>query len=327
MPGMDLEHCTYGWDIEGMLLTVRGNNGDEEYQYTREVPRRFRHAQVTFESLTLGNLIVSVKVKRVAMGSRSYQNSHLKRELENSNEQRSRREVTEMVASYLTALTLDTVVLDQGNDVANTDASSYLKTLSILDIGTRDGLLLQKLARNGFSQLTGTDSSDEAVKAAQQLAKCNGFPSINFLFEDNMNASVNNVSLRDWGLLEMVDDILKTNLKGQFCLINDIETLDAIGQLHDGPVKRITYWETVSRLVAPGGLVVITTFCHTRDQLVQEVEKFNQLKARTPQETKAPGETKSCNSRIFSYVDHTYPTFNSGGSAGSRVATVAFMRS
>ena len=64
MPGMDLEHCTYGWDIEGTLLTVRGNNGDEEYRYTPKVPRRFRHGQVTFESLTLGYLIVSVKVKR-----------------------------------------------------------------------------------------------------------------------------------------------------------------------------------------------------------------------------------------------------------------------
>lgn len=58
---------------------------------------------------------------------------------------RSDWEVNEMVASFLTALSLDKVVLDPGNDV-----SSYIKTWSILDIGTGDGLLLQKLARMGY---------------------------------------------------------------------------------------------------------------------------------------------------------------------------------
>lgn len=63
------------------------------------------------------------------------------------------REVTEMVASYLTALSLDKVVVNHGNARANTNntnASLFLKTWNVLDIGTGDGLLLQELARIGY---------------------------------------------------------------------------------------------------------------------------------------------------------------------------------
>lgn len=63
---------------------------------------------------------------------------------------------------------------------------------------------------------------------------------------------------------------------------------------------------------------------------MQEVENFNQSKASTLQETETPGEPEEyTNGPIFSYVDHirTYPTFMFGGSVGSRVATVAFVRS
>lgn len=77
--------------------------------------------------------------------------------------------------------------------------------------------------------------------------------------------------------------------------------------------------------------MVINSCNHTREELVKEFENFNQLKASTPKETQAPKETESYkNSCIFSYVDHIrtyYPTFIAGGSVGSRVATIAFMRS
>ncbi|GJR71982.1 hypothetical protein Tco_0084347 [Tanacetum coccineum] len=69
MPGMKLDECSYGWDVEGLSLTIRGDNGEYELRYTPEVPKRFRHGKVTFDSLAKGNLVVSVK-------ARSYHNRH-----------------------------------------------------------------------------------------------------------------------------------------------------------------------------------------------------------------------------------------------------------
>ncbi|KAL4579463.1 hypothetical protein LXL04_015611 [Taraxacum kok-saghyz] len=48
----------------------------------------------------------------------------------------------------------------------------------------------------------------------------------------------------------------------------------------------IMYWESMSRLVAPGGVLVITSCNNTRDELVQEVEEFNQRKIGEMEEIK-----------------------------------------
>ncbi|GJS01834.1 eEF1A lysine methyltransferase 2 [Tanacetum coccineum] len=178
----------------------------------------------------------------------------------------------------------------------------------------------------GFSDLTGTDYSEGAIDLAQSLADRDGFSSMKLL----------------------VDDILETKLDKKFHLVIDKGTLDAIGLHPDGQSKlcvseccvyhrlatpqevsnyrfldtliyyRIMYWESISRLVAPGGLVVITSCNHTRDELVLEVENFNRLKASTAQETEASGDTGVYTTTpMFSYLDHirTYPTFMFGGSA------------
>ncbi|KAG5409585.1 hypothetical protein IGI04_005904 [Brassica rapa subsp. trilocularis] len=58
----------------------------------------------------------------------------------------------------------------------------------------------------------------------------------------------------------VVDDILDTILEGQFKLVMDKGTLDAIGLHPDDPVKRVMYWwDSVSKLVAPGGMLVIAS--------------------------------------------------------------------
>ncbi|RXH90542.1 hypothetical protein DVH24_035306, partial [Malus domestica] len=124
-----------------------------------------------------------------------------------------------------------------------------------------------------------------------------------------------------------VDDILETKLDRQFKLVVDKGTLDAIGLHPDGSIKRVMYWDSVSKLVAPGGLVVsiftlvITSCNNTKDELVQEVESFNQRSVIQEHET-------SRDLPKFQYLSHvrTYPTFAFGGSVGSRVATVAFLR-
>ncbi|WVZ05150.1 hypothetical protein V8G54_018496 [Vigna mungo] len=251
-------------------------------------------------------------------------------------------DVMEVVASWTKALCVE---ISQGripNDVdavkaeANELDDKLLSSWSVLDIGTGNGLLLQELAKQGFSDLTGTDYSERAVNLAQSLADRDGFSNIKFL----------------------VDDVLETKLEQEFQLVMDKGTLDAIGLHPDGPVKRMMYWDSVSKLVAPGGILFPFKFCGvlwvmawtvlikwdyldlclfthylspkflTKDELIQEVESFNQRKISTAQEIEAGKDEESCREPPFQYVSHvrTYPTFMFGGSVGSRVATVAFLR-
>ncbi|CAK9153350.1 unnamed protein product [Ilex paraguariensis] len=158
-----------------------------------------------------------------------------------------------------------------------------------------------------FSDLTGTDYSEGAIDLARSLADRQGFSNIKLL----------------------VDDILETKLDRKFELVIDKGTLDAIGLHPDGPIKRIMYWDSILRLVAPGGLLVITSCNSTKDELVQEVDNFNQRRVGASQEPETPGDQAACRDPPpFRYLDHvrSYPTFMFGGSVGSRVATVAFLR-
>ncbi|GLU10712.1 hypothetical protein SLE2022_274980 [Rubroshorea leprosula] len=183
----------------------------------------------------------------------------------------------------------------------------YLSNWSVLDIGTGNGLLLQELAKQGYSDLTGTDYSEGAINLARSLADRDGFSSIKFL----------------------VDDILETKLERQFQLVMDKGTLDAIGLHPDGTVKRIMYWDSVAKLVASGGLLVITSCNNTKDELVQEAENFNLRWIEMAEDPNTPKDQKTHRDPPFQYLNHvrTYPTFMFGGSVGSRVATVAFLRS
>ncbi|XP_027351848.1 EEF1A lysine methyltransferase 2 [Abrus precatorius] len=220
-------------------------------------------------------------------------------------------DVMEVVASWTKALCID---ISQGRIPNHVDdvkteggelGDKLLSSWSVLDIGTGNGLLLQELAKQGFSALTGTDYSERAISLAQSLANRDGFSNIKFL----------------------VDDVLETKLEQEFQLVMDKGTLDAIGLHPDGPVKRMMYWDSVSRLVAPGGILVITSCNSTKDELVQEVESFNQRKIATAQELDEAKDEESMQP-LFRYVSHvrTYPSFMFGGSVGSRVATVAFLR-
>ncbi|OVA14525.1 Methyltransferase domain [Macleaya cordata] len=192
---------------------------------------------------------------------------------------------------------------------ADEHSAAVLSTWNVLDIGTGNGLLLQEFAKQGFSDLTGTDYSEGAIDLARGLAERDGFTNINF----------------------MVDDILETKLERQFRLVMDKGTFDAIGLHPDGHIKRIMYWDSVSKLVAPGGILVITSCNSTKDELVQEVDTFNQRKLAASQDPETSKNQEGCRDSppSFRYLNHvrSYPTFMFGGSEGSRVATVAFVRS
>ncbi|KAL7221588.1 hypothetical protein ACSBR1_023528 [Camellia fascicularis] len=159
-----------------------------------------------------------------------------------------------------------------------------------------------------FSDLTGTDYSEGAIDLARNLADRGGFTNIKFL----------------------VDDVLETKLERKYKLVIDKGTLDAIGLHPDGPIKRIMYWDSVSRLVASDGILVITSCNSTKDELVQEVDNFNQRRVHASQEAAGTiaDQEAGRDPPLFRFLDHvrSYPTFMFGGSEGSRVATVAFLR-
>lgn len=221
-------------------------------------------------------------------------------------------DVMDVVASWTKSLCID---ISQGRMPNHVDATKselvkeddkYLSHWSVLDIGTGNGLLLQELAKQGFSDLTGTDYSEGAIDLARSLADRDGFSNLKFL----------------------VDDILETRVERQFQLVTDKGTLDAIGLHPDGAAKRVMYWDSVAKLVASRGLLVITSCNNTKDELMQEVENFNQRWIETMQDPNTPKDQVISMEPPFQYLNHvrTYPTFTFGGSVGSRVATVAFIR-
>ncbi|XP_052115604.1 uncharacterized protein LOC107477316 [Arachis duranensis] len=76
-------------------------------------------------------------------------------------------DVMKVVASWTKVLCVD---ISQGcipNHVDKAEASELgnkvLSSWSVIDIGTGNGLLLQELAKQGFSDLTGTDYSEGAI--------------------------------------------------------------------------------------------------------------------------------------------------------------------
>ncbi|KAK3012442.1 hypothetical protein RJ639_010365 [Escallonia herrerae] len=222
-------------------------------------------------------------------------------------------DVMEMVASWTKRLCIDISRGQLQNHLDDTisqpvvQGEEDLSSWSVLDVGTGNGLLLQELSKQGFSDLTGTDYSEGAIDLARSIADRDGFTNIKFL----------------------VDDALETKLDKKFKLVMDKGTLDAIGLHPDGPIKRIMYWDSISRLVSPKGLLVITSCNSTKDELVQEVDNFNQRRVGASQENETRGgQEASRDSPPFRYLDHirSYPTFMFGGTVGSRVATIAFLR-
>ncbi|KAJ9708337.1 hypothetical protein PVL29_000403 [Vitis rotundifolia] len=220
-------------------------------------------------------------------------------------------EVMSVVASWTKNLCID---ISQGcmpnlSDFKSESFEQFEKDLArwrVLDVGTGNGLLLQELAKQGFSDLTGIDCSEGAINLAHNLADRDGFTSINFL----------------------VDDILETKLERQFKLVMDKGTLDAIGLHPDGPIKRIMYWDSISRLVAPGGILVITSCKSTKDELMQEVDAFNQRRLSSSQEPEIPKDQDAPRDYPpFKYLSHFQSDSTSVlGAVGSLVVTVAFLR-
>lgn len=114
----------------------------------------------------------------------------------------------------------------------------------IIDLGCGNGMMLIELAREGYTNLTGTDYSPLAIQLAQSIASDQGI----------------SISYR-------VGDLLADTFAaefGQFAVVHDKGTYDAISLHPEQPrEKRELYIANVHRLVADtAGAVLIVTSCN-----------------------------------------------------------------
>lgn len=174
-------------------------------------------------------------------------------------------------------------------------------------------------------RLTGTDYSAAAVRLAAAVAARRGAAGVRWV----------------------VDDVLESGLGVAACdVLTDKGTLDAVGLRKDGAAARVRYRAAVHRLLAPGGLLVVTSCNCTLGELVSEFcsPQDRDLWTKQPcpkgcaglcvtQECRREGlggaEAGTAPAGVqWEYMDHvrTYPVFRFGGVEGTRVCTVAFRR-
>lgn len=123
------------------------------------------------------------------------------------------------------------------SDSISTDAA-------IIDLGCGNGMMLIELAREGYTNLTGTDYSPLAIELAQSIAR-----------DQNINIS--------YRVGDLLSDTFVADF-GQFDVVHDKGTYDAISLHPDEPKeKRQRYIENVHRLMADtADAVLILTSCN-----------------------------------------------------------------
>eukprot|EP01025_Chloroclados_australasicus_P065040 TRINITY_DN8797_c0_g1_i2.p2 TRINITY_DN8797_c0_g1~~TRINITY_DN8797_c0_g1_i2.p2 ORF type:complete len:220 (+),score=31.18 TRINITY_DN8797_c0_g1_i2:171-830(+) len=163
-----------------------------------------------------------------------------------------------------------------------------LNQVSLLDIGTGNGSLLFELKRMGFSKLIGSDYSKESLQLCKEIASN----------EESGN-----------GIKFVVDDLLDTKIQERFDIVADKGTFDAISLMENSAAAKQSYVQNVGKLVKTKGLLIITSCNYTIEELTAQIctDKYS----------------------YFVYKDHVrdYPQIDFGGRSGSKVCTVAFVRS
>ena len=181
----------------------------------------------------------------------------------------------------------------------------------VLDVGCGNATTMIALAKEGFKNLTGSDYSSSSISLSARVLAHAGYESY---VESLATGAEGTPTKRRCGFRLVVDDVLSSHLPPRsFGLAVDKGTLDAIG-LHPttGARDRQLYLASLSALLRPGGLLVITSCNSTTEELTEEVTRFSYPPS---------------GGRPFAVLDHVrYSTFQFGGVEGQRVSTVAFRR-
>ncbi|EFA00625.1 EEF1A lysine methyltransferase 2 [Tribolium castaneum] len=117
------------------------------------------------------------------------------------------------------------------------------KESKILDVGCGNGMFLIELATEGYTNLFGVDYSKDAITLAKSIAQKQGFE----------------IQYSECDILEHLD--------GQFDIIHDKGTYDAISLNANIKEFRGKYLENVHKALDPNGFFIITTCNWTKDEL------------------------------------------------------------
>ena len=129
------------------------------------------------------------------------------------------------------------------------------KTSKFLDIGCGNGATLVELANMGFSNLFGSDYSEDAIQIAQKYAEAHGVDQFIKLF---------------------VDDALNSKIEEKYDVVFDKGMLDAlILSPTNAKEKQQTYFGTLKKLVGDDGVLVISSCNLTNEELIDRLTLFN----------------------------------------------------
>lgn len=127
---------------------------------------------------------------------------------------------------------------------------------SVIDLGCGNGMLLVELAEEGFTNLTGVDYSEAAIKLAQAVS----------------SAQQLDIKFETFDIL--ADSSCPLNGR-KFKVVLDKGTYDAISLNPDNPSeKRSLYIEAVNNLLEADGLFIITSCNWTQAELVNHFHKY-----------------------------------------------------
>ncbi|KAK9882795.1 hypothetical protein WA026_023309 [Henosepilachna vigintioctopunctata] len=152
---------------------------------------------------------------------------------------------------------------DSAERVINWIVCSNIKESKILDIGCGNGMFLIELAREGFTNLFGTDYSQNAINLAKAIAHKQDFSWINYC----------------------VKDILAEEFNHTFDIIHDKGTYDAICLNENPKDAREKYTNIILKSLNKDGYFIITSCNWTKDELnMQFKSKFTPVEIiPTPQ--------------------------------------------
>ncbi|XP_074644450.1 EEF1A lysine methyltransferase 2-like [Tubulanus polymorphus] len=124
--------------------------------------------------------------------------------------------------------------------------------MSVIDLGCGNGAMLVELAELGFSNLTGVDYSENAVKLAKSVAE-----------KDNLD-----ISYEVMDILECLNEDMKYDV----CI--DKGTYDAISlNPDDAHGCRLRYIENVLKMLKDDGYFIITSCNWTLNELLSQFDK------------------------------------------------------
>ncbi|CAG9864451.1 unnamed protein product [Phyllotreta striolata] len=126
------------------------------------------------------------------------------------------------------------------------------KESKLIDVGCGNGMLLIELANEGYTNLTGIDYSDSAIKLAKEIAEKQAL-----------------------SITYFACDILK-GIRDCYEIIHDKGTYDAVSLSENPKENRLKYIDSVHESLADKGLLIVTSCNWTQNELNKHFEdKFN----------------------------------------------------